>query len=559
MSGIPKGELSTSKSGADTAQPREVAPREGAKGEKGKMYGYNSLEGKSSAEVKLMEQKWNDAAFPQIGSHPPQGQSAPNTHKDQHHDTMEASQAAQRRNRDLDDYLNREFVRDVKTAQRFINKHDDQLFVAARAAANGGAGSLAVLLSTLETQVSRRKWEASKRESLCVSVCGTVHWQSTLTICNRRASAQAGNWTFLHDNQVIGNTHSLNLSDVTRGHRPALPAEDADVPTRDASWEGQGDLKDGRKIISVAEQQGYEKKWRASGPYPSASPVWGQDSWRGERQSGQMHGPTRTVGMYKMMQFLRPSKDPASAAALPVVPKTPGSEFKAHGIYARDTECVVPKATLMERKLFLTGALHGHTYNQTRRALFTPDDLKKQLSSSLSNHKDKTWPPQLPEAGVAAGDVDVTSNRRKQRRRFQSSLLQEMHDTMGPHFDRACMRTPLDGGGEGRSQVQGAKLPSLTSPGLLSLRQSSRPPTREYQRGLLERIEGRIMAHSRRNEGHAGAGDGRGVSSMDLINAAKFERGLTPKLISEGFRSRSVMGTSDTGWPSRGISGMARL
>jgi hypothetical protein len=381
----------------------------------------------------------------------------------------------------------------------------------------------------------------------------------SLTVGNRRVPAQAGNWTFLHDSQVIGNTHPLNLSDVTRGHRPARPGENADAPTRDASWEGQGDLKDGRRIISVSARQGYEKKWRASGPYPSTSPVWGQDSWRGERQSGQMHGPTRTVGMYKMMQFLRPSKDPASAAALPVVPKTPGSEFKAHGIYARDTECVVPKATLMERKLFLTGALHGHTYNQTRRALFTPDDLKNQLSSSLSNHKDKTWPPQLPEAGVAAGDVDVTSNRRKQRRRFQSSLLQEMHDTMGPHFDRACMRTPLDGGGEGRSQVQGAKLPSLTSPGLLSLRQSSRPPTREYQRGLLERIEGRIMAHSRRNEGHAGAGDGRGVSSMDLINAAKFERGLTPKLISEGFRSRSVMGTSDTGWPSRGISGMARL
>jgi hypothetical protein len=155
---MPKGELSTSESGADPAQPREGAPRGGAKGEKGKMSGYNSLEGKNSAEVKLMEQKWNDAASPQIGSHPPQGQSDPNTFKDQHHDAMEASQASQRRNRDLDDYLNREFVRDVKTAQRFINKHDDQLFVAARAAANGGAGSLAVLLSTLETQVSRRKW-----------------------------------------------------------------------------------------------------------------------------------------------------------------------------------------------------------------------------------------------------------------------------------------------------------------------------------------------------------------------------------------------------------------
>ena len=158
VSGVPKGELYTREAGADPAQPREGAPRKGAKGEKGKMSGYNSLQGKSSAEVNLMEQKWNDAAFPQIGSRPPQGQSAPITFKDQHHHDMEANLDAQRRNRDLDNYLNREFVRDVKTAQRFINKHDDQLFVAARAAANGGAGSLAVLLSTLETQVSHRKW-----------------------------------------------------------------------------------------------------------------------------------------------------------------------------------------------------------------------------------------------------------------------------------------------------------------------------------------------------------------------------------------------------------------
>ena len=389
------------------------------------------------------------------------------------------------------------------------------------------------------------------KERMFVFPCD--HWQSTLTICNRRASAQAGNWTFLHDNQVIG---PLNLSDATRAHRPALSAEDADAATCDASWEGQGDLKDGRKIISVSAQQGYEKKWKASGPYPSSSPVWGQDSWRGEKQPVQRHGPTRTVGMYKMMQFLRPSKDPASAASFPVVPKTPGSEFKAHGIYPRDSECVVPRATLMQRKLFLTGALHGHTYNQRRRALFTPDDLqKKQLSSSLPNHKDKVWPPQLYEAGVAAGDVDSTGNRRKQCTTFQSSLLQEMHDTMGPYFDRACMQTPLDGSargvGEGRSQVQGAKLPSFTSPGLLSLRQSSRPPTREYQRGLLEQIEGRILAHSRCIDGRAGVGDRGAVSAMDLVNAAKFERGLTPKLIPEGFRSRSVMGTSDTGWPRR--------
>lgn len=54
----------------------------------------------------------------------------------------------------MDDYLNREFVRDVETAQRFIHQNDDQLFVAASAAANGGAGSLAVLLRTLETQVT---------------------------------------------------------------------------------------------------------------------------------------------------------------------------------------------------------------------------------------------------------------------------------------------------------------------------------------------------------------------------------------------------------------------
>ena len=140
---------------SDPAQPRECAPRKGGKGGKmSVMSGHKSLEGKSSAEVTLMEQKWNDPAFPQIGSHPPPGQSAPNILRDQHRDAV----AAQRQNRDLDDYLNREFVRDVKTAQRLIKKHDRQLFVAAQAAANGGAGSLAVLLSTLETQVSHRKW-----------------------------------------------------------------------------------------------------------------------------------------------------------------------------------------------------------------------------------------------------------------------------------------------------------------------------------------------------------------------------------------------------------------
>ena len=438
---------------------------------------------------------------------------------------------------------------------------------------------------------------------------------------------QAGHGPFLQGDQVMGNTQSLDLRDARTGRRKAHSWHDTDAPAHAALLEDQTDLKDSEspKVVSALAPQGYEQKWKASGPYPSASPVWGQDAWRGEKQPGQVHGPTRSVGMYKMMKFLKPSKDPASAASFPLIPKTPSSELKAHGLFPRDSKCVVPKTTLIARKQLITGAMHGNAYRQARRALFTPDDLQKQLSSSLTNAEVKVWPPQLSQAaeGTATGEGDTLANRHKQRRTFQSSLMQEMRDTMGPYFDRACVRTPLDGSsrggrssGEGRSP--GSKLPSSTSPfsGLLTLRQSSRPPTREYQKGLLEQIEGRILAHSRQvrryveHDSDMRADDGRGrgpggavsvmanASQMDLskspapvrllcsdasfasmrhflgacaerasnwcasnwcarlvaltsLRCAQFERGLTPKLIPEGYRSRSVMGTSDTGWPSR--------
>jgi len=144
---MPAAGLQASEANAESLKPAE-APKTG----KSKGSHRRRSHGKSDAEVNLMNQMWSDPALPGIpgsGSNSPPRQSSPNTLKNQH----QAAGATEGPNRDLDDFLNREFVRDVETAQRFINQNDDELFVAARAAANGGAGSLAVLLRTLETQV----------------------------------------------------------------------------------------------------------------------------------------------------------------------------------------------------------------------------------------------------------------------------------------------------------------------------------------------------------------------------------------------------------------------
>ena len=53
----------------------------------------------------------------------------------------------------LEKLLGREYIQDVKKAVSFLRENDDKLFTAARSAVHGGAGSLRVLLRTLETQV----------------------------------------------------------------------------------------------------------------------------------------------------------------------------------------------------------------------------------------------------------------------------------------------------------------------------------------------------------------------------------------------------------------------
>lgn len=105
------------------------------------------------------------------------------------------------------------------------------------------------------------------------------------------------------------------------------------ISSEDASIRaGAGDeqkLAAGREILSTLGTQEYKQRWKSSGPLPRA-PVWGEGSWRGDKQPKQMIGTTNAVSIYELQRFLKPSDDPASAAAFPVVPKTPASELKVH-------------------------------------------------------------------------------------------------------------------------------------------------------------------------------------------------------------------------------------
>jgi hypothetical protein len=83
----------------------------------------------------------------------------------------------------------------------------------------------------------------------------------------------------------------------------------------------------GREVISTLVHQKDVQRWKTSGPLPRA-PVWGEGSWRGDKQPKQIIGTTHTVGIYELQKFMSPSKDPASPGAFSPLPKTPASEFK---------------------------------------------------------------------------------------------------------------------------------------------------------------------------------------------------------------------------------------
>lgn len=119
--------------------------------------------------------------------------------------------------------------------------------------------------------------------------------------------------------------HDLNLSRLS----DSTARDSIDGASKRDDLRDLADEKDNgsREILSALRKQQYRQKWRSSGPLPRA-PVWGELSWRGDKQPKQMIGTTHGVGIYELQRFLKPSEDPASAAAFPVLPKTPASELK---------------------------------------------------------------------------------------------------------------------------------------------------------------------------------------------------------------------------------------
>jgi hypothetical protein len=239
----------------------------------------------------------------------------------------------------------------------------------------------------------------------------------------------------------------------------------------------------------------------------------------------------------------------------------------------------VPRIPAGERKRLVMGPLQGEAYQASRRALFTRDDLQRQLQNQKTNTH-KVWPPALPQ------DADASRSPEQKPRKYQSKLLQEMHETMGPYLDKTCVRTPTGDDKNNMARLDkswpGASA-SLSSPGMrLQVRKHdspNRPPTREYHKQLLQQIEHRISDYedfcsSGTRSAQRGLGRRDDASSaMEHLSSEEqryecrilaqgrldFERGLTPKLVREGMRSRStlaastrsrsVMGTSDSGWP----------
>ena len=538
----------------------------------------NLRKGKRLAVTSLINQPWADPAFPGIPNKTYDVQHQDTRLKMQQHNLERSDEIVNlsiRRNSmspgisrsgsnvDREKYLEREYVRDLQTANKFLNRNHDHLFAATYAASHGGAGSLAVLLNTLDSQAEQ---------------------------C-----------TFVQGNTVLDNVHDLNLH-PSHDSSNRNPSNVEQCATRFLSFSEDPNLEEGPQIVKVFDQlkgKGLKderrRRWKSSGRNPSSSPIWGPDSWRGDKLPREIHGPTRTFGVYNLIKFLKPSKESEGAFIpplhMPVVSKTPASDLKLQGFFPRDTQRVSPKRSSMkERKDFVTGPLHGDEYTEARRKLFTRDNLQKQYNAiKTPEHGVKVWPPPYPEESTPWSDGVLSTGFKthlspyqevsldgsatsptKRTTKFQSLFLNEVQEIMGPYMNRTCARTntPLtDNSGEERthlgSKSKGQPMHSPksttdvlhpTSPELeLRLqvrRDEGRPPTREYQNNFLQQIERRISEHTERvvRVGVQNRGGLLGGSVSALPYTQNFERGLTPKLVREGYRSRSVLGTTDTGW-----------
>ena len=157
----------------------------------------------------------------------------------------------------------------------------------------------------------------------------------------------------------------------------------------------------------------------------------------------------------------------------------------------------MPKIPASERKRLVTGPLHGQAYQVSRRELFTRDDLQRKLQTYPANRR-KVWPPALEDVADDAEDQEKTS------RKYGSKLLQEMHETMGPYLNKTCVRTAnvdVESGAAGLRRSWGVSTPSPASSEIrLHVRKHdndhSRPPTREYQKQLLQQIENHIADYA---------------------------------------------------------------
>ena len=231
---------------------------------------------------------------------------------------------------------------------------------------------------------------------------------------------------------------------------------------------------------------------------------------------------------------LRPAADAqspvGSSAEFLIVAKSLTTEFKAAGLVSAETKSLVPEISIEDRK----------------------------------------GPPLLPLAGkplAKSGASPLDEDKSPQRRRmtdkanaraFQSPFLQEMHETMGPYLHRTCVRTPA------AVDLNQPRVPASMMPGIrMQVRPHvGRPQTRDFQQNLLSQIEHRTRAYAQ-NVDHQQVLSSPFAASVQAslyrgwegfesetsgFRKINFERGLTPKLARQGHRSRSVMGTSDTGF-----------
>ena len=383
----------------------------------------------------------------------------------------------------LQKIVDREFSKGVQNGP--IKDRDGELFSAAHAAIEGGAGSVAVLLETLKMQRTPG--------------------------------------SFLPGMQVDCNGEKEN---------------DPGCAARTSIYDDP-DLQEGPKVIAATAmmKDEYVPKWKSSGPecYASHKIERREESWRrGKKRRDCSHDDVGSQGVCQKAAALRPAADAqspvGSSAEFLIVAKSLTSEFKAAGLVSAETKSLVPEISIEDRK----------------------------------------GPPLLPLAGkplAKSGASPLDEDKSPQRRRmtdkanaraFQSPFLQEMHETMGPYLHRTCVRTPA------AVDLNQPRVPASMIPGIrMQVRPHvGRPQTRDFQQNLLSQIEHRTRAYAQ-NVDHQQVLSSPFAASVQAslyrgwegfesetsgFRKINFERGLTPKLARQGHRSRSVMGTSDTGF-----------